>query len=99
MENNTKKIIRIVNRDYPIHLREGQESAMEKAVSFINARTEEYGKRFHVTDKQDLLAMVSLEIAVKYFDALAREREETPQEVEQKLLELERYLANYLQPF
>jgi len=99
MENNTKKVITIANRDYPIHLREGQEGSMEKAVAFINTRLEEYGKRFHVTDKQDLLAMVSLEIAIKYFDALAREREETPEEIEQKLMELERYLANYLQPY
>jgi cell division protein ZapA (FtsZ GTPase activity inhibitor) len=91
--------ISIADREYPLNVRSGQEALMIKAADLINTRLKDYASHYNITDKQDLLAMCSLEMTTKYFESVNRNKAEEPDELEQKLKEMEQFISQYLAPF
>ncbi|WP_026463688.1 cell division protein ZapA [Adhaeribacter aquaticus] len=55
--------IRIADRDYPMRVTEDEEERLRIAGRVINERIKLFRDQFGITEKQDLLAMVALEIA------------------------------------
>lgn len=55
--------IKIANRIYPLTVEVNEEEGIRKAAEKINTSIVEYEKLYAVHDKQDLLAMVALQIA------------------------------------
>lgn len=55
--------IKIANRIYPLTIEVNEEERIRKAADKINASIVEYEKLYAVHDKQDLLAMVALQLA------------------------------------
>ena len=56
----------IAERPYRLAVKsEGEEQVFRAAASLINEKMKEYGTNFAFRDKQDLLAMVSLQFAVE----------------------------------
>lgn len=60
--------IKIANRVYPLTIEANEQERIEKAVEKINASVVEYEKLYAVHDKQDLLAMVALQLATDNFE-------------------------------
>jgi cell division protein ZapA len=55
--------IRIADRDYPMRVTEEEEERLRIAGRMLNERLKVFREEFGIQDKQDLLAMVALEIA------------------------------------
>lgn len=55
--------IKIANRIYPLTIEVNEEERIRKAADKINTSIIEYEKLYAVHDKQDLLAMVALQLA------------------------------------
>jgi len=58
--------INIAGRQYPLSVSEEEEEAVRNAGKEINALIKEFEDRYDVTDKQDALSMVALQMASKY---------------------------------
>jgi len=55
--------IRIADRDYPMRVTEEEEERLRIAGRMLNERLKMFRDQFGLDDKQDLLAMVALEVA------------------------------------
>ena len=55
--------IRIADRDYPMRVTEEEEERLRIAGRMLNERLKVFRDEFGIQDKQDLLAMVALEVA------------------------------------
>jgi cell division protein ZapA len=55
--------IRIADRDYPMRVTEEEEERLRVAGRVLNERLKLFREQFGIQDKQDLLAMVALEVA------------------------------------
>jgi cell division protein ZapA len=55
--------IRIADRDYPMRVTEEEEERLRIAGRMLNERLKLFRDQFGIDDKQDLLAMVALEVA------------------------------------
>lgn len=55
--------IRIADRDYPMRVTEEEEERLRIAGRLLNERIKAFRDQFGIQEKQDLLAMVALEIA------------------------------------
>lgn len=55
--------IRIADRDYPMRVTEEEEERLRIAGRLLNERLKLFRDQFGIDDKQDLLAMVALEVA------------------------------------
>jgi cell division protein ZapA len=55
--------VSIVGRIYPVTIERNEEENVRKAVKAINEKVSDYEKNFNIKDRQDLLAMVSLNFA------------------------------------
>jgi cell division protein ZapA len=55
--------IRIADRDYPMRVTEEEEERLRIAGRVLNERLKLFREQFGIQDKQDLLAMVALEVA------------------------------------
>lgn len=55
--------IRIADRDYPMRVTEEEEERLRIAGRMLNERLKLFREQFGIDDKQDLLAMVALEVA------------------------------------
>lgn len=57
----------IAERPYRLNIKsEGEEQVFRNAARLINDKMNEYGNNYAFRDKQDLLAMVTLQFAVEY---------------------------------
>ncbi len=93
--------VAIANRLYPLMIDAEEEEAVRKAAKFINEKIKLYEEKYSVKDKQDLLAMCVLELAIK-----VKESENKPapasvdeQESVERLREIEGFLSGYLSRF
>jgi cell division protein ZapA len=80
---------------YPLSVPEGEEAILREAAKSINAMVDHFEKNYAVKDKQDVLAMCALQIAVqasKETDASATNQTE----VQKKVLSLKKYLEAQL---
>jgi len=55
--------VTIADRPYRLKIRKEEEERVRKAAKKINERIKEYSENYAFNDRQDLLAMVSLEFA------------------------------------
>ncbi len=81
----------IADRVYPLSVPEGEEAILREAAKSINTMVEHFEKNYAVKDKQDVLAMCALQIAVqasKETDASTLNQ----LEVQKKVLSLKKYL-------
>lgn len=55
--------VHVANRVYPLSVQREEEEAVRKAAAMINEKIKEMESSYAVKDKQDLLAMVALQLA------------------------------------
>ena len=85
----------IGDRVYPLSVPEGEEAILREAAKSINSMVEHFEKNYAVKDKQDVLAMCALQIAVqasKETDASAANQTE----IQKKVLSLKKDLEAQL---
>lgn len=58
--------INIAGRQYPLSINADEEESVRNAGKEINALIKDFEDRYAVTDKQDALSMVALQMASKY---------------------------------
>ncbi len=58
--------INIAGRQYPLSINAEEEEAVRNAGKEINKLIQEFEERYAVTDKQDAISMVALQMASKY---------------------------------
>lgn len=89
--------ISVIIADRPYRLMVGSEKEEEycrKAKDLINTKMSDYAKSFAFRDKQDLLAMVALQLAVDVVKS--EEASNYNQNLHQKLSSIENLLDDYL---
>lgn len=87
--------ITIADRVYPLSVPSGEEAILREASKSINTMVEHFGKNYAVKDKQDVLAMCALQLAVqstKETDAKGKEQ----LEIQKKVVSLKKYLEDKL---
>lgn len=68
----------IAERPYRLNIKsESEEQTFRKAARLINDKMNEYGSNYAFRDKQDLLAMVTLQFAVEYLQVEGASREQS----------------------
>jgi vacuolar-type H+-ATPase subunit E/Vma4 len=98
--------VNIAGRTYPLTLGTAEEANIRKAETAIEESIQTFQKNYAVKDKQDLLAMASLQMAAsaiknkeprieKVVETVV-ERVEVPVDLSPALLELENQLDQYL---
>ncbi len=81
----------IADRVYPLSVPEGEEAILREAAKSINTMVEHFEKNYAVKDKQDVLAMCALQVAVQATkDTDAKSKEQL--EIQKKVLYLTKYL-------
>ncbi len=87
--------VTIADRPYRLTIGRDEEETIRKAANEINNKIKFYAERFAFNDRQDLLAMVTLERAT---DALQKENiiRVKDEELTQKLDEIDRLLSESL---
>lgn len=81
----------IADRVYPLSVPEGEEAILREAAKSINAMIEHFEKNYAVKDKQDVLAMCALQIAVQ----ASKDKDSTANnqvKIQKKALSLKKYL-------
>lgn len=66
--NELSITLRIADRPYKMKIDSKEEENLRKAAKLINDKMKAYATTYSYKDKQDLLAMVSLEYAAKFLD-------------------------------
>lgn len=64
--SSLKVKVNIAGRQYPLSINADEEEAVRNAGKEINTLIKEFEERYSVTDKQDALSMVALQMASKY---------------------------------
>jgi len=85
----------IADRVYPLSVPEGEEAILREAAKSINAMVEHFEKNYAVKDKQDVLAMCALQVAVQG----AKETDSSSNaqmEIQKKVLLLTKYLEEQI---
>ena len=84
----------IAGRVYPLNVNKDDESQIRESAKSINSMINHFEKNYAVKDKQDVLAMCALQIAVqsiKDFDSSKKENND----LNKKLLDLNEFLKKY----
>lgn len=85
--------IRIADRDYPMRVNEEEEQRLRAAGRMINERLKAFRDQFGIDDKQDLLAMIALEILADKLHS-AQSKAENENTLADKLTHLNDLLAS-----
>ena len=85
----------IADRVYPLNVPEGEEAILREAAKSINAMVEHVEKNYAVKDKQDVLAMCALQVAVQASKESSGTAKDSA-EIQKKVLLLSKYLAEQL---
>lgn len=89
--------IKIVSREYPLTVKSEEEANIRKAAEMINFQVSEYEKNYSVKDKVDLLAMSALQLATQVVNNQSKPSQtEMAPELTNRLIEIERYVSDYL---
>lgn len=91
MDDTLKIKVNIAQRVYPLTIRRDEEERVRKAVAAINEAVKRFEDRYAVSDKQDVLAMCTLQFATQYL-GLKRGEEGLAAPMENALKELESQL-------
>lgn len=87
--------VTIADRPYRLKIKKEEEERVRKAAKKINERIKQYSENYAFNDRQDLLAMVSLEFANSSM-VFEGQLTETDQEVKEKLTEIDNILTEHL---
>lgn len=88
--------INIAGRSYPLTINKAEEQSVQKAAKMINEKVKELEKSYAITDKQDLLAMSSLQIA-KQLAEIENQSTQIDESAANELSEIDSLLTDYLQ--
>ena len=89
--------IKIVSREYPLTIKQEEEELVRKAAELINQQVNEYEKNYSVNNKQDLLAMSALQLATQVVKTQqSAAAPELNSNLKNQLIEIERYVSDYL---
>jgi len=87
--------ITIADRVYPLSVTEGQEAFLRNSAKQIEQMMEHYEQNYAVQDKQDVLAMCALQLALQL-----RQKEsktiENSEEIEKKLRTIDNLLSEMM---
>ena len=87
----------IADRVYPLSVPEGEEAILREAAKSLNVMVDHFEKNYAVKDKQDVLAMCALQVAVQ--SSKEAEANTTSQsDVHKKIVILSKYLTEHLAP-
>jgi cell division protein ZapA len=87
----------IADRVYPLSVPEGEEAILREAAKSLNVMVDHFEKNYAVKDKQDVLAMCALQVAVQ--SSKEAEANTTSQsDVHKKIAILSKYLTEQLAP-
>ena len=87
----------IADRVYPLSVPEGEEAILREAAKSLNVMVDHFEKNYAVKDKQDVLAMCALQVAVQSSkDAEANTTSQS--DVHKKIVLLSKYLTEQLAP-
>ena len=85
----------IADRVYPLSVPEGEEAILREAAKSLNVMVDHFEKNYAVKDKQDVLAMCALQVAVQSSkDAEANTTSQS--DVHKKIVILSKYLTEQL---
>ena len=85
----------IADRVYPLSVPEGEEAILREAAKSLNVMVAHFEKNYAVKDKQDVLAMCALQIAVQ--SSKEADANTTSQsDVHKKIVLLSKYLTEQL---
>lgn len=85
----------IADRVYPLSVPEGEEAILREAAKSLNVMVDHFEKNYAVKDKQDVLAMCALQIAVQ--SSKEADANTTSQsDVHKKIVLLSKYLSEQL---
>ena len=85
----------IADRVYPLSVPEGEEAILREAAKSLNVMVDHFEKNYAVKDKQDVLAMCALQIAVQ--SSKEADANTTSQsDVHKKIVLLSEYLTEQL---
>ncbi len=85
----------IADRVYPLSVPEGEEAILREAAKSLNVMVDHFEKNYAVKDKQDVLAMCALQVAVQSSkDAEANTTSQS--DVHKKIVLLSKYLTEQL---
>jgi cell division protein ZapA len=90
-----KITVHIADREYRLNINREDEEKIRKVVGQINDNLKKYAENFEFKDKQDLLAMVVLENAIRNAD-LKRQVDFQQMQLEGKLKEIDGVLSENL---
>lgn len=85
----------IADRVYPLSVPAGEEAILREAAKTINAMVEHFEKNYAVKDKQDVLAMCALQVAVQATKETDLSSKESV-EIQKKIVYLTKYLGAHL---
>jgi cell division protein ZapA len=85
----------IADRVYPLSVPEGEEAILREAAKSLNVMVNHFEKNYAVKDKQDVLAMCALQIAVQSSKE-ANANTTSQSDVHKKIVLLSKYLTEQL---
>ncbi|HEY4538427.1 MAG TPA: cell division protein ZapA [Faecalibacter sp.] len=88
---STQRIeIKIASRNYPLNIHPEEEEMVKQCAQEINGILRQFEEKYSVTDKQDALAMVTIQLAIREakLKKQMKDNEEITAERIAKLLEL-----------
>ncbi|MFA7616718.1 MAG: cell division protein ZapA [Moheibacter sp.] len=94
--SSLKVKINIAGRFYPLTINAEEEEAVRNAGKEINRLVQDFEDRYAVTDKQDAISMVALQMASK-LNLLKQSGEGSDQELNEKVSELTEFIERELE--
>lgn len=85
----------IADRVYPLSVPEGEEAILREAAKSLNLMVDHFEKNYAVKDKQDVLAMCALQVAVQSSKE-ADANTSSQSDVHKKIVLLSKYLSEEL---
>ena len=92
MENKIKIKVKIADRIYPLTIRPEQEESIRLSVKKIDQMIKQLEQSYAVRDKQDVLAMCALQLALQLRQEGKKSSENTD-EIEKKLRNIDEMLS------
>ena len=87
--------ITIADRIYPLSVAEGQEAFLRNSAKQIEQMMKHYEQNYAVQDKQDVLAMCALQLALQLRQKESKTTE-TSEEIEKKLRTIDNLLSEMM---
>lgn len=87
--------VTIADRPYRLTIKKEEEETIRKAAKFINEKIKDYSENYAFNDKQDLLAMVSLQYATTSLN-LEEQYKNKDNRFAERLIEINKVLSDNL---